>query len=295
MAGAVNAWPAGPGWSAWPAPAKLNLFLHILGRREDGYHLLQTVFQLLDWGDRVHLRVRGDGVIRRTTALAGVPEESDLCLRAARRLRAHVGDDSLGADIAIDKQIPLGGGLGGGSSDAASVLVGLDRLWGCDLGSDVLAALGLELGADVPVFVRGNSAFAEGVGERLTPVELPEREFLVVDTGVVVPTGELFQAPELTRDSPPMTIHGFVCGEPTRNVFEPVVRMRHPAIARALDWLAGHGEPRLSGSGGAVFMPIDGGAARIVAECPPGMRAWIARGVNRSPLALALAAHDARI
>ena len=290
----MSAWPPGEGWSAWPAPAKLNLFLHIVGRRADGYHLLQTVFQLLDWGDSVFLRVRNDGVIRRASALDGVPEASDLCVRAALLLRAHAGRPKLGADIALDKRIPLGGGLGGGSSDAATVLVALNRLWDCGLGTDQLAALGLQLGADVPVFVHGNSAFGEGIGEQLTAIDLPERDYLVVDTGVSVPTRELFQAAELTRDTPPLTIHGFVRGEPTRNAFEPVVRARFPAIARAFEWLARHGEPRLSGSGGAIYMPVAAAGAGLVAECPPGMRAWIARGVNRSPLALALATYGNR-
>ena len=283
------------GWSEWPAPAKLNLFLHVVGRREDGYHLLQTVFQLLDWGDRVQLRVRNDGIIRRASTLDGVPEASDLGVRAAHLLREHAGLHALGADIAVDKRIPLGAGLGGGSSDAATVLVALNRLWGCGIDSDALAHLGLQLGADVPVFVRGHSAFAEGIGERLTAIDLPARDYIVVDPGVHVPTRDLFQAAELTRDTSPVTIHGFVCGEPTRNAFEPVVRARYPPVARALDWLAGHGEPRLSGSGGAVFMPTGDAGAGIVAECPPGMRAWIARGVNRSPLALALAACGDRI
>lgn len=280
---------AAEGRSAWPAPAKLNLFLHVTGRRADGYHLLQTVFRLLDWGDTVHLRPRTDGVIRRTSTLAGVAEEADLVVRAARRLREHVGRPELGADIAVDKRIPLGGGLGGGSSDAATVLVGLDRLWGLGLDTDTLADLGLSLGADVPVFVRGRSAFAEGVGEVLTPLELPSADYLVVDPGVVVPTAELFQAPELTRDMPPLTIRGFLSGEPTRNAFEPIVRARHPAVARAFDWLAPHGEPRLSGSGGAVFMAVGGEGADLVATCPDGMRAWIARGIDRSPLLAAAA------
>ncbi len=277
------------GWSAWPAPAKLNLFLHVIGRRADGYHLLQTVFHLLDWGDTVHLRPRADGVIRRASTLAGVAEHDDLVVRAARRLREHVGQPGLGADIAVDKRIPLGGGLGGGSSDAATVLVGLDRLWGLGLGNDVLAGLGLALGADVPVFVRGRSAFAEGIGEALTPLELTPTDYLVVDPGVGVPTGELFRAPELTRDMPPLTIRGFLSGEPTRNAFEPVVRARFPAVARVFDWLAPHGEPRLSGSGGAASMPVGSEGAGLVAACPAGMRAWIARGIDRSPLLTAAA------
>ena len=275
---------------AWPAPAKLNLFLHLVGRRDDGYHLLQTVFQLLDWGDTVHLRLRTDGVIRRTVELDGIPECDDLTVRAARLLRDHADRPHAGVEIAVDKRIPRGGGLGGGSSDAATVLVVLNRLWDCGFDQDRLAAIGLELGADVPVFVRGHSAFAEGVGERLTPLELPAERYLIVDPGVMVPTAELFRSAELTRDMPPMTIHGFVSGESTRNAFEPVVRARYPDVARAFAWLARHGAPRLSGSGGTVFMPITGEGAALVAQCPPGMRAWVASGVNRSPLVDALAA-----
>jgi 4-diphosphocytidyl-2-C-methyl-D-erythritol kinase len=192
-------------WTSWPAPAKLNLFLHIVGRRADGYHLLQTVFQLLDWGDTVRLRIRTDGKIRRDSDISGVPAESDLCLRAAAALRERAGRPA-GVDIALDKRIPLGGGLGGGSSDAATVLVALNALWATGLSIDELADVGLGLGADVPVFVRGHSAWAEGVGERLTPISLPRRDYVIVDPRVSVATTALFQAPELTRNSPPMTM-----------------------------------------------------------------------------------------
>jgi 4-diphosphocytidyl-2-C-methyl-D-erythritol kinase len=196
-------------WTSWPAPAKLNLFLHILGRRADGYHLLQTLFQLLDWGDTVRLRVRSDGAIRREADIAGVPVESDLCLRAARALRKHT-DCPAGVDIDLDKRIPLGGGLGGGSSDAATVLVALNELWATGLTVDELAAIALELGADVPLFVRGDTAWGEGIGERLTPVALPQDCYVIVDPGVFVATAALFQAPELTRNSPPMTISDYL-------------------------------------------------------------------------------------
>ncbi|MGN6518819.1 MAG: 4-(cytidine 5'-diphospho)-2-C-methyl-D-erythritol kinase [Dokdonella sp.] len=276
---------ADAGWSEWPAPAKLNLFLHIVGRRADGYHLLQTVFHLLDRGDTVRLRLRGDGAIRRIDPLPGVGAEQDLAIRAARALQASSGT-TLGADIAIDKRIPMGGGLGGGSSDAASTLVGLDALWGCGLGENRLAQIGLGLGADVPVFVRGRSAWAEGVGERLTPVDLPPNWYVVVDPGVMVPTAALFQAPELTRDAAHLTIPLFLSGATTVNVFEPVVRERHAAVAAALDWLARHGAARLSGSGGCVFVAVASreAAQAVVRECPPGMRAWLAQGVAESPL-----------
>jgi 4-diphosphocytidyl-2-C-methyl-D-erythritol kinase len=281
----IAATAAGSDWSTWPAPAKLNLFLHIVGRREDGYHLLQTVFQLLDWGDRVRLRVRDDGVIQRVDPMPGVPAEQDLAVRAARALQAASGS-TFGADIAIGKQIPMGGGLGGGSSDAATVLVALDALWDTRLGEDALARLGLGLGADVPVFVRGRSAWAEGIGEQLSPIDLPERWYVVVDPGVRVPTAELFGAAELTRDAAHLTIPLFLSGAPTENVFEPVVRERFPAVARALDWLAAYGAARLSGSGGCVFVAVDSreSADAIVRECPTGMRALVARGVSESPL-----------
>lgn len=279
----------GAGWTDWPAPAKLNLFLHIVARRADGYHLLQTVFQLLDWGDRVRLRVRADGAVRRLDPLPGVAADDDLAVRAARALQAASGT-RLGADIAIDKRIPLGGGLGGGSSDAATTLVALNALWGTGLDEDALAALGAGLGADVPVFVRGRSAWAEGIGEQLSPIDLPPRWYVVVDPGATVPTAELFRAPELTRDAPHLTIPRFVSGAATVNVFEPVVRERFPAVARALDWLHRYGAARLSGSGGCIFAPAESAeqAAAIAARCPPGMQAHVACGVARSPLAARL-------
>jgi len=272
-------------WTRWPAPAKLNLFLHIVGRRSDGYHLLQTAFQLLDWGDEVRLRVRDDGGICRVDPLPGVPDDIDLGVRAAHALKRATGCP-LGADIAIDKRVPIGGGLGGGSSDAATVLVALNALWGTGLDDDALADIAIDLGADVPVFVRGTSAWAEGIGERLTPLALPERWFVVVDPGVSVPTRELFQVPELTRNSAQLTIPLFVSGVPTGNAFEPVVRGRFPAVAAALDWLGRHGEARLSGSGGAVFAAVssrDAGDA-ILEDLPAGFRGWVVRGVNESQL-----------
>jgi len=285
---------AGDGWSEWPAPAKLNLFLHIVGRRDDGYHLLQTAFQLLDWGDTVRVRVRGDGVLARASDLAGVAAGDDLVVRAAHALQVATGT-RLGADLAVDKRIPMGGGLGGGSSDAATTLVALDALWGTGLDDDALAAIGLGLGADVPVFVRGRSAWAEGIGERLQPLDLPERWYVVIDPGVAVPTAPLFQVPELTREAPHLTIPLFLSGAATRNVFEPVVRERFAGVARALDWLGGFGPARLSGSGGCVFLAVDAretGAA-IVGQCPPGMRAVLARGVAASPLLARRRGHEA--
>jgi 4-diphosphocytidyl-2-C-methyl-D-erythritol kinase len=273
------------GWRDWPAPAKLNLFLHVVGRRGDGYHLLQTVFQLLDWGDTVRLRVRDDGLIRRVDPLPGVGADTDLAVRAANALQGACGS-RFGADITIEKRIPIGGGLGGGSSDAATTLVALNALWNAGLGEDQLAAIGLTLGADVPVFVRGRSAWAEGVGEHLRALDLPERWYVVVDPGVMVPTTDLFRAPDLTRDAPHLTIPLFVSGAATVNVFEPIVRERFAAVAQALDWLNDHADARLSGSGGCIFAAVgsrEAGVA-VVQECPPRMRGFVVRGVAQSPL-----------
>ncbi|MFY2762454.1 4-(cytidine 5'-diphospho)-2-C-methyl-D-erythritol kinase [Arenimonas sp. MALMAid1274] len=285
--------PPGEGWSAWPAPAKINLFLRILGRRPDGYHDLQTVFQLLDWGDTVHLRPRPDGRVHRVQAQGyTVPEDQDLVVRAARLL-ASAGNTSQGVDISVEKRIPLGGGFGGGSSDAATVLVALDRLWGLGLGEDVLAGLALKLGADVPVFVRGRSAWAEGVGERLTPMELPEAAYLLVDSGVSVPTAELFQTPDLTRDAPPATIAGYVSGSVSGNAFEPVLRRRSEVVEATLQALSQLGPAALTGTGGGCFVRFGtrGQAAAALSRLPPGLRGWVAEGVSLSPLHRALAQH----
>jgi 4-diphosphocytidyl-2-C-methyl-D-erythritol kinase len=281
------------GWSAWPAPAKLNLFLRILGRRPDGYHRLQTVFQLLDWGDTVHLRTRPDGQVRRQAAQGyEVPEGADLVVRAAKMLK-EAANAGQGVDIIVEKRIPLGGGFGGGSSDAATVLVALNRLWRAGLDEDRLAALALQLGADVPVFVRGRSAWAEGVGEELTPLDLPPATYLVVDTGVCVPTAELFQTPDLTRDAAPATIADFVSGSALGNAFEPVLRRRSEAVESALQVLSHLGPASLTGTGGGCFARF---GARDEAEAalrrlPSGLRAWVADGVTVSPLHRALASH----
>ncbi|MFU8895323.1 MAG: 4-(cytidine 5'-diphospho)-2-C-methyl-D-erythritol kinase [Gammaproteobacteria bacterium] len=272
---------------AWPAPAKLNLFLHVTGRRADGYHLLQTAFQLLDYCDDVFIDVTGDGAIRRLEGLASVPADDDLAVRAARLLQS-VSGCPLGADIRIHKRIPAGGGLGGGSSNAATVLVALDRLWGLDWPAERLATLGLELGADVPVFVHGRSAWAEGVGERLTPIELPPAWYLVVCPSCAVSTAEIFSAPELTRDTPETTINGFLSAG-GRNDCEPVVRRRYPAVAAALDWTAaqaGGVGARLTGTGGCVFAEFAAAAPAQAAleQLPAGWTGFVARGLARSPL-----------
>ncbi|GAB4291103.1 MAG: 4-(cytidine 5'-diphospho)-2-C-methyl-D-erythritol kinase [Thiohalomonadaceae bacterium] len=268
----------------WPAPAKLNLFLHVTGRRADGFHLLQTVFQFLDYGDVLHFTVRDDGVVRRVSELPGVAAEADLVVRAACLLQAEAGC-ALGVDIAVEKILPMGGGLGGGSSDAATTLVALNALWRLGLDEDRLAALGLRLGADVPVFVRGRAAWAEGVGERLAPVDLPEPWYLVLVPSVSVSTAEVFGAPELTRDCPPITIRDFLAGR-GGNVCEPVVRARFPAVAEALDWLGRFAPARMTGTGCCVFAAFaDEEAARAVAaRLPAGWRGFVARGRNRSAL-----------
>ena len=277
-------------WSAWPAPAKLNLFLRIVGRRADGYHLLQTVFQLLDWGDTVRLRVRPDGRTCRVSALPGVAEDDDLAVRAARALQAASGT-GLGVDIDVEKRVPQGGGFGGGSSDAATVLRALDLLWGTGLGPDRLGQIGLSLGADVPVFVHGQSSWAEGVGEQLAPYPLPGRWFLLVDSGVRVATGELFQATDLTRDAAPLTISQVASPDELGNAFEPLLRIRAPRISRALDALSRFGRARVTGTGGGCFVAFDseGAALQAASALSPEFPVQIARGVGRSPLLDALA------
>ncbi len=277
-------------WSAWPAPAKLNLFLRIVGRRADGYHRLQTVFRLLEWGDTVRLRVRDDGrIVRHGQGAPGVAEQDDLAVRAAILLQKEA-NCAQGADIIVKKRIPTGAGLGGGSSDAGTVLVALNRLWDLDWTLPQLAELGLQLGADVPVFVLGENAWAEGVGEILTPVGLPPAWYLLVDPGVHAATAELFQASELTRDSPPATISDFVSGAPLGNAFEPVLRRREPAVEAAFAALARIGEPRLTGSGSGCFVEfVDRVAAEAgLAALPPDLHGWIAQGASRSPLHEAL-------
>ena len=268
----------------WPAPAKLNLFLHVIGRRADGYHDLQTLFQLIDLADDIRIQVRPDGLIERQVGAEGVPAEADLVVKAARALQRAVGT-RLGASLSVTKRIPMGGGLGGGSSDAATVLFALNRMWGCGLDEDDLAAIGVKLGADVPVFVRGRSAWAEGRGEHLTPVELPERWFALVHPQVHVPTAAVFQAPELTRNSPPITMSGFLQSG-GHNDFEPVVRARYGEVADALDWLGQFAPARLTGTGSCVFAPCPSliEAQDIVTRVPAQWRAMVARGMNVSPL-----------
>lgn len=268
----------------WPAPAKLNLFLHVIGRRHDGYHLLQTVFQFLDHGDALFFVPRGDDEIRRVEGPPEIPAERDLAVRAARSIQRASGC-ALGADIRVRKRLPIGGGLGGGSSDAATTLIALNRLWNLGLTIDELAQIGLGLGADVPVFVRGLAAWAEGIGERLTPVELPEPWYVVITPPAYVDTGEIFAAAGLRRDSAPVTLADFLAGN-TRNDCEPVTCARHPQVAAALAWLRGFGAARMSGTGASVFLPCDSRAAAldIAARIPAEWTYFVARGCNRSPL-----------
>jgi len=278
----------------WPAPAKLNLFLHIVGRRADGYHELQSVFQFVDLCDELEIAVRTDGQIARRSEILDVPAERDLCIRAARALQRAAGS-ALGADIQLHKRIPIGAGLGGGSSDAATCLVALNRLWGLHWSIDRLAALGLTLGADVPVFVRGRAAWAEGVGERLTllypPLAPVETNYLILKPNVFVGTAEVFQDPELTRNSPAITIHGFLKSG-GRNDCWSVVRRRYPEVARAFDWLSQFGTARLTGTGACVFLACESmerGRA-IMRDAPSDCDAYLVRGLNDSPLLGRLAA-----
>jgi 4-diphosphocytidyl-2-C-methyl-D-erythritol kinase len=269
----------------WSAPAKLNLMLHVVGRRADGYHELQTVFQLVDLRDAIDIGVREDGKICRPDGPPGVAAAEDLVVRAAQALKVATGSP-LGADLHVRKRIPMGGGLGGGSSDAATVLVALNQMWGTGLDSAQIAAIGLKLGADVPVFVAGRSAWAEGIGERLAPLPPgPESWYLILFPGVAVPTAAVFQAPELTRNSPPTTMRGFL-ETGGRNDCEPVVRARFPAVGEALDWLGQHAPARLTGTGSCVFAKFSRAAEaeRVAAQVPDRWRAWVARGLDTSPL-----------
>ena len=286
--------PETEGWSAWPAPAKLNLFLHITGRRADGYHRLQTVFRLLDWGDTVHLRLRDDGGIHRVGESAvGVAEADDLLVRAAKLLQKEA-NIAQGVDIGIEKRIPAGGGFGGGSSDAATVLSVLSRLWGLDWPVDRLARLGLTLGADVPVFVYGHNAWAEGVGDVITPVDLPPAWYVLAFPGVHAPTAGLFQADDLTRDSAPATIANFLSGSLSGNAFEPVLRKRENAVDTVLNALSIIGTPRLTGSGSGCFVEFAtrDEAMDALQRLPAQLDARVAEGAARSPLLDALEKWD---
>ena len=272
--------PSGP----WPAPAKLNLMLRILGRRDDGYHELQTVYQFLDHGDRLYFTLSDDGRVVRLAGAPGVAPEDDLVVRAAGLLQAASGCRR-GVHIRVDKRLPMGGGLGGGSSDAATTLAVLNRLWGLGLSAGELSGLGLQLGADVPVFLFGQAAWAEGIGERLEVVQLPEPWYLVLCPDCHVSTGEIFQDPELTRNSPRLTIRDFLSGERGNDCLA-VVAARYPAVSEAMRWLRRHAEPRMTGTGACVFAQFESQSAAEMAwrGRPAGLDGFVARGLNESPL-----------
>jgi len=268
----------------WPAPAKLNLFLHITGQRADGYHLLQTVFQFLDYGDTLEFVPRNDGQIMRINDIPGVMPADDLVVRAAKLLQQHTNTET-GVEINLIKRLPMGGGLGGGSSDAATTLVALNQIWGCGLGVDQLAELGLILGADVPVFIRGQAAWAEGVGENLTPVELPEPWFVVLIPVISVSTAKVFSDPQLIRDCPPITIRDFLEGT-GQNVCEPLVRQHYPEVESAIQDLSEFAESRMTGTGACVFAAFEQEQqARAAWEALSSRwQGFVAKGRNSSPL-----------
>ncbi len=274
------------GWERdFPAPAKLNLFLHVVGRRPDGYHLLQTALRLLDRGDTLRFSPGAAGEIRLLDPLPGVDCEDDLAVRAAALLMREAGRGELGVVIRRIKRLPAGGGLGGGSSDAATVLMALNRLWGIGWSSERLQGLALRLGADVPFFVFGESALGEGVGERLRPLALPPAWYLVIEPPVAVSTAAVFADPGLTRNSNPITMSPFSAAW-GRNDLQSVVCARYPEVRSALEWLARYGQARMSGSGACVFaeFPDEAKARAALAGLPEDWRGWVARGLDRHPL-----------
>ncbi len=280
------------------APAKLNLFLHVTGRRADGYHLLQTAFQLIDWCDRLHFDLRSDGQIRRTTDVPGVPAQQDLIVRALHLLAAEIerrsGRAPCGVDVAIDKILPMGGGLGGGSSDAATALMAMNTLWQGGLSREELMALGLPLGADIPFFIYGQSAFAEGVGEALQPVSVPDCWFVVLQPGVSIPTAAIFCAEDLTRDAKPVRITDFSrhldsqgdVGGFGRNDLQAVATRLFPAVADAVAWLGQFGQARMTGSGSCVFCAFgsESEADAALAQVPAKWSGVKARSLAHHPL-----------
>ena len=273
---------------AWPAPAKLNLFLHVTGRRADGYHSLQTAFRLIDLADSLRFEPHADDRVTLKRPLEDVKPEQELCVRAAGLLREATGHRA-GVCIDLEKRIPMGGGLGGGSSDAATTLIALNHLWRLGLKRGELQELALKLGADVPIFVFGENAFAEGIGEELSPLALPQAWYLLLQPPVQVPTAAVFRAPELTRDSKPIKITAFFDGLKHRtlhNDLEPVVCKRYPEVARHLAWLKQHGEARMSGSGACVYAEFSTESAAYAAhaQLPPAMRGFVVRGLERHPL-----------
>ena len=280
--------------TTWPSPAKLNLFLYITGQRPDSYHTLQTLFQFLDYGDTLTIKPRCDGQLRLLTPVTGVPDEENLIIRAARLLMKAAAETGRlpagsGADISIEKRLPMGGGLGGGSSNAATVLVALNHLWQCGLPEDELATLGLTLGADVPVFVRGHAAFAEGVGEVLTPVDVAEKWYLVAHPGVSIPTPIIFRDPELPRNTPVRSIETLLNCE-FGNDCEVIARKRFREVDDVLSWLLEYAPSRLTGTGACVFAEFDTelAARQVLEQAPEWLQGFVAKGVNLSPLKQAL-------
>jgi len=271
-------------WLIKPAPAKLNLFLHITGRRDDGMHNLQTLFQFLDYSDEIAARCRQDGRICLQDDKSGIAAEDNLVVRAATSLQ-HLSGVKLGADLRLDKLLPAGGGLGGGSSDAATTLVLLNEIWQCGFSEQELAKIGLQLGADVPIFVHGKAAWAEGVGEQFSPVEPPQPWYLVIQPNISVSTAEVFCASELTRDCPPITIRDFLAGH-TSNVCEPVVRQRYPEVDKALNWLGNYASARMTGTGSCIFAAFDNEqqAQAVQEKLPEQWNSFVAKGCNQSPL-----------
>ncbi|MGD9660199.1 MAG: 4-(cytidine 5'-diphospho)-2-C-methyl-D-erythritol kinase [Porticoccaceae bacterium] len=274
-----------------PAPAKLNLFLHIIGRRDDGYHLLQTVFQLLDYGDELSFDSSDDGGIHILGNLPGVATEDNLIYRAALLLQQQGKASDKGAIISLDKRLPVGGGIGGGSSDAATTLLGLNRLWALELSIDELAQLGLSLGADVPVFVRGHSAWAEGIGEQLTPILLPECWYLVIFPGCSVNTGQIFCHRELTRNDLAITIRAFLEAG-GKNSCQPVAEKLYPEVAEARKWLENYAPAQMTGTGSCVFAKFasETVARRALEKLPGRWEGFVAKGINTSPAHTALTA-----
>lgn len=274
----------------WPSPAKLNLFLYITGQRADGYHQLQTLFQFLNYGDELTIVPRDDNQIRLLTPIAGVENEQNLIVRAARLLQHHHKQSGVinmprGADISIEKRLPMGGGLGGGSSNAATVLVALNILWQCGLSDEELASIGLTLGADVPVFVYGHAAFAEGIGEKLQPAEPTEKWYLVAHPGVSIPTPIIFSDPELKRNTPVRPLAALL-SDPYANDCEPIARKRFREVEQALSWLLEYAPSRLTGTGACVFAEFDteSSAREVLSIAPEWLHGFVARGVNVSPL-----------
>jgi len=280
-------------WLACPAPAKLNLFLHITGRRADGYHLLQSVFQLIDRCDTLDFQVRDDGHIQRMNHIDGVPEPTDLVIRAARLLQSH-SKSSYGADIYLHKNLPMGGGVGGGSSDAATTLIALNHLWQCGLDQAQLMQLGLQLGADVPFFIFGQNAFVEGIGEQMQAITTPEQWFVVIEPGVHVPTPTIFSAKELTRDTKPVRITDFSNAAKVewKNDLQAVACALHPEIESAINWLKQYeinqGDAKMTGSGSCVFcaFPNEDAAKKVLQQVPHHWTSWIAKALQQHPIIL---------